>query len=111
MRDGDIRQKKPEFLPLSNMLIKGWSENRLLPLATEMGVSIEEMIIAWTLTQPCTEIVPIGATSETQLATNMAAGALKLSSETTSALLNAVNDLESAVQSLFGQPVNKLRGL
>lgn len=89
----DLRSRKPEFEEAPRHLLHSWVRQRLLPIAHELGTSIEAMAIAWALAQPGIAVTQSGATKPGQLQAIADARTLHLPD-------SALNDIEAAYEEL-----------
>jgi aryl-alcohol dehydrogenase-like predicted oxidoreductase len=94
--EGDLRQDKPWFQPGNRRRVLDMLEN-VKPIAEGHGATLAQVFIAWTVAQPGITTVLVGARSESQVAENAKAGALKLSGDelrTIRALVEALGEPE-----------------
>jgi aryl-alcohol dehydrogenase-like predicted oxidoreductase len=77
---GDLRRGNRRFTPANIERINGLLE-QLRPIADRHQVSIGQLVIAWTFSQPGVTSVLCGARNPQQAVENAAAGDVKLSAE------------------------------
>lgn len=86
--EGDLRIDNPRFSAANTDAISSLLEPIKL-LATERGVKIEQLILAWTLKQPGVSHVLVGARNAAQASSNALAGSLELSQDELSIISSA----------------------
>jgi myo-inositol catabolism protein IolS len=97
----------------SNQLaeISNWVKEYLLPIAKTISVTLEQLSIAWTLTQPYVNFVIVGATNLQHIKANLKADSVKLSSSVMERIEQAYMTLESSILRKYGQSIREFRGL
>jgi aryl-alcohol dehydrogenase-like predicted oxidoreductase len=87
---GDLRRANPRFRPQSIEQINAMLE-QVRPIAAEHGVSIAQLVIAWTFSRPGLTTALCGARDAGQAMENAAAGDIKLSAEEIEKIGNLVH--------------------
>ena len=64
---GDLRRRKPEFRDDRIALVTRLVRRHVRPIARSAGMSIEELMIRWTLHQPAIGLAQVGATARRQI--------------------------------------------
>jgi methylglyoxal reductase len=78
--EGDLRRDNPRFTPENLGKVSALLE-KLRPLALQRGLTVAQLVIAWTLAQPGLTHALVGARDPDQARENAAAGRVELSSE------------------------------
>jgi len=78
--DGDLRCEKPRFQP-ENLRRVGEMLNAIRPLADQRGISLSQLVIAWTARVPGLTHVLCGSVSPEHVRENAEAGDVELSDE------------------------------
>jgi methylglyoxal reductase len=78
--EGDLRRDNPRFTPENLGKISALLE-KMRPLAVNRGLTIAQLVIAWTLAQPGLTHALVGARDPDQARENAAAGQVKFTSE------------------------------
>ncbi|MFA5894236.1 MAG: aldo/keto reductase [Candidatus Shapirobacteria bacterium] len=111
LREGDLREKLPYWNNENQAVIFEWVKNNLGPIATELGITIGQLTIAWTLAQPFVDYVVVGTTNPEYLALNLKANDIKLDKNIISKIEKAYSDLELFIKNKYGQTMRQFRGL
>lgn len=74
----DVRQKNPYFRPQNRVQVNAMLE-RLRPLAEQRGLTLAQLIVAWTIAQPGVTAALVGARNPQQAKENAAAADVELS--------------------------------
>lgn len=69
-REGDLRNKKPEFAPAIKQTIGRWVAEYLQPIAKELHTKVSVLTIWWASQQPGIALCQIGATNAEYVKTN-----------------------------------------
>lgn len=96
---GDVRSWSPRFTTENRRKTAVLLE-QLTPIAKEHQLTIAQLVIAWTLAQPCLTHVLCGARNATQAAENAAAGQARLDD----APLVAIDDILAASAPVLPHP-------
>lgn len=96
-KEGDLRLSKPEFSEDNRLIIINWVSNSLRPIANGLGISIETLVLAWTLHQPFVAVCTVGATSKRQVLENMHAQTIKLSIDTLEKIDSSYRDFANEI--------------
>ena len=67
LREGDLRQRKPEFEAQRVQRVRRFVETRLRPLAATVGLPLETLAVRWALGHPGVGLVQQGATTRSQV--------------------------------------------
>jgi aryl-alcohol dehydrogenase-like predicted oxidoreductase len=110
-REGDLRNSKYEYSGDVYHFIRSWVLSDIKPIGDAAGLSVTALALGWALVQPAIGVVPVGATSPTQVRENLAAGLLPLPHTVISDMEAAFVRLESAVRERIGLSVDEYRGL
>jgi methylglyoxal reductase len=78
--EGDLRQDNPRFTPENLGKVSALFE-KMRPLAVNRGLTLAQLVIAWTVAQPGLTHALVGARDPDQARENAAAGRVKLTSE------------------------------
>ena len=78
--DGDLRNGHPSFTP-ENLRKVGSLMDRFKPLAERRGLTISQLVIAWTLAQPGLTHALVGARTPQQAVENAKAGTVELTGD------------------------------
>jgi methylglyoxal reductase len=78
--EGDLRRDNPRFTPENLGKVSALLE-KIRPLALQRGLTLAQLVIAWTLAQPGITHALVGARDPVQARENAAAGRVELSSE------------------------------
>lgn len=111
LREGDLREKLPYWNSENQKVIFDWVKNSLGPIATELGVTIGQLTIAWTLSRPFVDYVVVGTTNPDYLQLNLKANDIKLDETTVSRIESAYQGLELFVKQKYNQSLQQFRGL
>ena len=88
--EDDQRRYKPRFRPGNVRKVQAMLA-RMQPIATERGLSLAQLTMAWTLAQPGCSHVLCGARTAQQAVDNAAAGSVELSPGELAAITSAVD--------------------
>lgn len=111
LKDGDMRANLTDWREDRLMLVSEWIKESLGPIAKELGVTIGQLAIAWTLHQPFVGFPIVGVTNTKYLLINMKSNDVVLSKEILDRLDGAYLKLEDQIQSTFHTSVREYRGL
>lgn len=111
LRKGDLRENLPYWNAENLKVISGWVRNSLNPIAKKLGITIDQLAIAWGLHQPFINFVVVGTTKPKYLDINLKANDIKLSKETLSEIETAYNSLEHKIKLEYGKTMQEFRGL
>lgn len=76
-KEGDLRRDHPSFSPANLERISGMLQ-RIQPIADRRGITLSQLVIAWTVAQPGVTHALVGARTAAQAVENAAAGDLTL---------------------------------
>ena len=108
---GDIRNTKQEYNNEPLKVIREWVNNYLRKIADNLGVSIETLVIAWTLKQKQVKVAVIGVTKKEQL-TNLFEGQNLLLNNILMEEINfAFTVLENEILEKYNLTIPEFRGL
>lgn len=110
LRAGDLRNSKPEFRIDAQRLIGEWVSKYLKPLADQYRVSIEALVIAWTLNQQNVSLCVIGATSPQQVQSCLQATKVRMDNVTMTKIENAYSILEDGIKNSYNQTIQNYLG-
>ena len=88
-KEGDLRRGHPSFTP-ENLKRTGALLDRIRPLADRRGLTLGQLVIAWTIAQPGVSHALVGARTPQQAVENAAAGAVELDPDELSAISAAI---------------------
>lgn len=111
LRDGDLRAKLPYWNNENQIVIFDWVKNNLGPIASELGVTIGQLTIAWTLAQPFVDYVVVGTTNPDYLALNLQANDIQLNEQTITKIETAYQNFELFIKDKYSQTMRQFRGL
>lgn len=111
LREGDLRNKKPEFGEDIRSRIALWVAEYLKPIADDLSVTVSALALWWTLQQPGITICLNGATSHSQLHDNFRAMSLKPAHGTLERIERAYQTLESQLSEEYSKSVREFMGL
>lgn len=111
LREGDLRVGRSDWLPDRLNIIVDWVKSSLSPIAKKLGVTLEQLSIAWALHQKYVGFVIVGNTNPEYTEINLKANNIKLSSKTIAEIDKAYEFLEALVKEKYGQTIREFRGL
>lgn len=111
LREGDLRNSKPEWQPERLQAIVDWIKEKLNPIAQKMNVSLENLAISWALSQKFTDFVIVGATNTEELLVNMKSNEIVLGEDALKEIDRAYNELKEQIKEKYGKEVHEFRGL
>lgn len=111
LREGDLRNKKPEFASEVWQKIGKWVSEFLKPIADELNTTVAALAIWWALQQPGVSICLNGATSESQLRSNFRAMSLTPSQGTMAQIEAAYQQLEDQISREYSKSIREFMGL
>jgi aryl-alcohol dehydrogenase-like predicted oxidoreductase len=76
-KEGDLRRGHPSFTP-ENLRRTGAFLDRIKPIADRRGLTVGQLVIAWTVAQPCVTHALVGARTPEQAIENANAGSIEL---------------------------------
>jgi aryl-alcohol dehydrogenase-like predicted oxidoreductase len=92
-------------------IVTKWVKNCLAPIAKDLGIALEQLVLSWELHQKYVAFVIVGATNTEQALSNLKANEIKLSSSVLMQMENAYKELENEIKKKFGQSIREFRGL
>ena len=107
----DLRQKLPYWSQENQEVISHWVQIHLLPLATELNITIGQLNLAWALKQPFIKFVVAGTTNPEYLGINLQASHIKLSQSVLNKLEEAYKNLEELIAQKYHKSIRAFRGL
>lgn len=110
-REGDLRAKKSEYVGDVYDRVHTWVVDALSIIAREAGITLEELSIRWTFSNPQVTLPVIGATKIWQVKNNMKVSTTPLSSDILNEINDAYNSFALEIQNVFGLSVEEFRGL
>ncbi len=111
LREGDLRNKKPEFAPNIRERIGRWVAQYLLPIANELKVSVSTLAIWWALRQPAVALCQVGATSEKQVLDTIKVLNFVPPSDTLDRINKSYGILEEEIKREYSQSIREFMGL
>ncbi|MCA9052866.1 MAG: aldo/keto reductase [Planctomycetaceae bacterium] len=96
---GDMRNVRPRFAVESRRMVTE-ALNQICPMAESRGVSLAQLIIAWTLGQPGVTHVLVGARTPEQARENAVAASIALTDEERQRIAGIAGDLGDRVGSV-----------
>jgi aryl-alcohol dehydrogenase-like predicted oxidoreductase len=111
LRDGDLREKLPYWNQENQDLIFKFVKEEIAPVAKELGITIEQLNMAWALSQEFIKFVIVGTTRLDYLKTNLKSDEIKLSEEVLERLENIYLDFENKIKQTYNKSVREFRGL
>lgn len=111
LREGDLRNKKPEFSEDIRNRIGRWVAEYLKPIADNLHITVSELALWWTLQQPGILICLGGATNESQLRTNFQAVSMSPAPQVLEQIEQAYRTLESQLFKEYSKSVREFMGL
>lgn len=90
---GDSRPETPHF-KINNLIHTNKFLEKIKPLAEEKGVTLSQLVIAWTLNQPGITVALVGARTEQQVVQNAGAMDLSLSDDEVSSIGQELEKLQ-----------------
>lgn len=106
LREGDLRNKKPEFQDVPRKEISRFVCEKVAPIAKDNGCSVQELIIAWTLKQ--IDLPLIGISKAKYIQQYVKASKLELSQEDFELLEKNFADFEEYIKVRHHQTVREL---
>ncbi|MEZ6056004.1 MAG: aldo/keto reductase [Planctomycetaceae bacterium] len=103
---GDMRNTRPRFTVESRQAVTDFLQ-LILPIAEGRGITLTQLVLAWTLAQPGISHLLAGARSEQQSIENAAAADVELSVDEVAQITNSIGDLGDKVGSAAPPSVKK----
>lgn len=91
--EGEGRNDRPSFRPGNRAAVNAVLDEVVAPVAAELGATLAQVIIAWTVARPGVSAALVGARTPEQVRENAGAGELVLSAEAWQAIDRAFADL------------------
>lgn len=110
LRAGDLREKKPEFRPEAQRVIRQWVSESLGPIARSLGTTIEALVIWWALHQNNVALCVVGATKASQITHALEAANLPNRPDLLELVTKAYQFLENHVQQNYSKTVQAFLG-
>jgi len=110
-REGDLRNSKHEYKSEPYSVIRQWVEETILPIARSISVSLETLMVAWSLHQPNVSVPVVGVTNPTQLKGIFQALSLSESELPLDELELEFSKLCSSIKEKYGLAIQEFRGL
>lgn len=110
-REKDLRNSKHEYRAEAFSVVRKWVDERLVPISEQANISVEAMVIAWTIGQPTQMMPVVGVTNPNQLTEAFAGARYKLSTQTSLDLEEAFESLSSQIDNEYGLSIDEFRGL
>lgn len=107
----DVRQHKPDLQSDKQKIILQWAKEYLHPLAKDLGMTITQLCIAWSLNQPFNTFPVIGMTKKRQILENLASENVVLNDKTKNIIDDAYRYLEKLISNEHNSPIHVFRGL
>ena len=79
-KEGDLRRGHPSFTP-ENLRRTGSFLDKIKPIADRRGLTVGQLVIAWTVSQPGVTHALVGARTPQQAAENAKAGSVELTAD------------------------------
>lgn len=110
-REGDLRNKKPEYTGDAYKNVHRWAMETLLTIAQQAGMGLETLCIRWAFSKPQVTMPVVGATKLWQLQSNMSSGTEALPDDVLVAVDNAYASFAAEIRSVTGMTLEAYRGL
>lgn len=107
----EARHHKPDLQLHKQAIVRQWIQTKLLPIATNAGLTMAQLSVAWVLKQPHVRMPILGMTTQAQLEEGLSARADMLSDKAFYAIEAAYKELEEAVWQQYNLPLHLARGL
>lgn len=111
LSENDLRRQKPEFREEVFLVIRNWVYTHLKPIADEMNISVESLVILWTLQQPQIAVCSIGATKSSQIKENMKALNQPFPKEMLDKVNSAYDHLAKEVKTEYSKSIREFMGI
>lgn len=111
LRDEDLRKNATDWAPDKLNVIADWVKNSLSPIAKRLGITLEQLSIAWALHQPFMGFVIIGNTNPEYTEINLKANTIQLDQKILDEIEQVYKNLELDVQQNFHMSLREFRGL
>jgi aryl-alcohol dehydrogenase-like predicted oxidoreductase len=111
LREGDLRNKKPEFKEEIRNEIGQWVKTYLIPIASANNVSVSTLVIWWAMQQQQVSAVLFGAISKDQLEINLKAIRLELGKKDKEMLEDSYDALREILMKNHGLTIRQYMGL
>jgi len=111
LRKGDLRCSKPEWQPEKLRVIADWVKKELKPIAQDVKVPVENLVISWTLRQKFVDFVTVGTTNVEQVLINMSSNEIVLADNILEIIDRAYNKLKQRIQNKCAKEIHEFRGL
>lgn len=109
--ENDLRRKVQYWNQENQDLVFEWVRNSLAPIAKKIGVTIDQLNIAWALHQQFIGFVIIGNTNPKYTSINLKANEVKLGTDILKEIETAYQELEATIKEKYGQSIQEFRGL
>ncbi|PIY69274.1 hypothetical protein COY90_01525, partial [Candidatus Roizmanbacteria bacterium CG_4_10_14_0_8_um_filter_39_9] len=91
--------------------IRSWVKNVIKPLAKKKGMTVAQLMIAWTLTKPQIQFALVGSTKKEYLSINLQTDSISLTKNLTEELELSYNTLTETIRSKYSMSIKDFRGL
>jgi myo-inositol catabolism protein IolS len=108
---GDLRIGRSDWREKQYSIITNWSKTYLLPIARQLGITLEQLALAWALHQPYMGFLIVGVTTPSYVPVNLKAQQIVLKPDVIDAIEIAYERLKQQVNSEFGVSIREFRGL
>lgn len=110
-RDGDLRNKKSEYIGDADERVRAWSRDVLGEIASSAGLSLLQLAVRWCFSDDTVVLPVVGATSVGQVRELLSVPVTPLPPDLYRSVEQAVASLETDVRRLFGVGLSEYRGL
>lgn len=111
LREGDLRNKKPEFSIEIRNEIGEWVRKLLKPIADKNGIEVSALAIRWAVQRPYIALCLCGATNEGQVRDFMKVSSLNLNESLMGKMDAAYDALEDMLSQKYGKGVKEFMGI
>jgi len=111
LREGDLRNTKPEFANEFRRVIGQWVGEYLKPIADDLETSVSVLAIWWTMQQPAIALCICGSTKRIQVINNLKARKLTVHDDTLDRIDTSYQTLVDTIKRNYSMSVREFMGL
>lgn len=107
----DLRHSKPEFSSQRDETVRAWVSKQLVPIAQQVGLTVEGLAIAWMNAQRGVMLPVVGVTRTSQLPSLLLGAKTLIDSDTQGRIEHALHELHKTVANLGVSSIDEYRGI
>lgn len=111
LREGDLRLKLPYWNEENQKLIFEFVGTKMVPIAKNLGITVEQLNLAWALKQKFIDFIVVGTTKIEYVDINLKSNNIELDNETVEELEKLYLEFEKSVVDKYGKSLREFRGL